>query len=63
MGIFIHGQGVSAIYWKDQPIIAVYTLGRCVWPNTSGSEEILSCYYNGYWIDAYPWTDDTPWTD
>ena len=63
MGIFIHGQGVGAIYWKDQPIVAVYTLGRRVWPDTSGSEEILSCYYNGYWIDTYPWTDDTPWTD
>ena len=26
-------------------------------------EIILSCYFNGYWIDEYPWTDDTPWTD
>lgn len=53
-------------------ILAVYMRGRLIWlpkDNSNPHEEdpiddiILSCYYNGYWIDEYPWTDDTPWTD
>lgn len=60
MGIFVKGKGFSKIYYKNIPILAVYTHGNKVWP---ALDEILSCYFNGYWIDEYPWTDDTPWTD
>lgn len=38
----------------------VYHGHKLVW---SKFLEILSCYFNGYWIDEYPWTDDTPWKD
>jgi hypothetical protein len=61
MGIYINGRGVDKIYYQGRPIIYVYTKGRKIWPDAL--DIILSCYYNGYWIDEYPWTDDTPWTD
>ncbi len=52
---------------NGRKIKAIYTMGYLVWPKDyqiiDGDDEILSCYYNGYWIDEYPWTDDTPWTD
>lgn len=66
MGIFIKGRYVDAIHIKGRDVAHVYINGRLVWPfipNIPIPEEILSCYYNGYWIDEYPWTDDTPWTD
>ena len=50
------------MYINGQSILSVYTQGQRVWPDQI-INEILSCYYNGYWIDEYPWTDDTPWTD
>ena len=60
MGIFAKGKGVGKIYYHAIPIIRVYVGEHFVWP---ALDEILSCYYNGYWIDDYPWTDDTPWKD
>jgi hypothetical protein len=59
--IKINGKSVIGIYKQAIPVIAVYTRGQLVWPDID--DIILSCYYNGYWIDEYPWTDDTPWTD
>lgn len=58
MGIYINGKPVTAIYRNQIPIVAVYRNGYKVWPDI-----IMSCFYNGYWIDEYPWTDNTPWTD
>lgn len=49
------------MYINGQSILSVYTQGQKIWPEVI--DKILSCYYNGYWIDEYPWTDDTPWTD
>jgi hypothetical protein len=63
MGIFANGKGVSKIYYHNIPIIRVYAGDHFVWPMLDVIDEILSCYYNGYWIDEYPWTDDTPWKD
>ena len=34
-----------------------------IWPIGKKGEMVLSCFYNGYWIDEYPWTDDMPWQD
>jgi len=45
-------------------VLSIYMRGRLVWaPEKKEDETILSCYFNGYWIDEYPWTDETPWTD
>ena len=60
MGIYINNRRVDQIFVEGRPIVAVYTEGRKIWPDIT---IILSCFYNGYWIDEYPWTDDTPWTD
>ncbi len=49
---------VTAIYAKTTPVIAVYWYGQKIWPSI-----ILSSFYNGYWVDQYPWTDNTPWAD
>lgn len=58
---------ISAIRVDGFTVLAIYMRGRLIWPNKgsedSNEEEILSCYFNGYWIDEYPWTDDTSWTD
>ena len=59
--IYIKGNSVDGIYIKNTPVSAVYVGKELVWPDIL--DVILSCYYNGYWIDEYPWTDDTPWTD
>lgn len=67
MGIYNNGRGVDSIYYQGRPIALVYAFGRKIWPRekeiTPIIDTILSCFYNGYWIDEYPWTDDTPWTD
>lgn len=68
MGIYLDSRGVKYIYAHSWPIVAVYTQGMKIWPRRISAKDpsidvILSCYYNGYWIDEYPWTDDTPWTD
>ena len=55
---------IAAMYINGYSVLSIYMRGRLVWaPEQPGEETILSCYYNGYWIDEYPWTDDTPWTD
>ena len=55
---------IPAIHINGHNILAIYMRGRLIWsPKIDNEETILSCYYNGYWIDEYPWTDDTPWTD
>lgn len=58
--IHINGHDITNVYSGLKDIIAVYSGLKLVWSKTT---EVLSCYYNGYWIDDYPWTDDTPWTD
>lgn len=52
---------VSAMYINGHSVLAVYMHGKLIWSPKINNETILSCYYNGYWIDEYPWTDDTPW--
>lgn len=42
-------------------VLSIYIHGQKVWPEEIINSDILSCFYNGYWIDAYPWTDNTPW--
>ena len=42
---------------------AIYKNGIQIWPIAHKAAMILSCYYNGYWIDEYPWTDETAWKD
>ena len=65
MGINIGDNKLLAAYYKDSPVLKIYIKDELVWPILSNptSDDVLSCYYNGYWIDEYPWTDDTPWTD
>lgn len=52
-------------YYGNIKILSIYRNGELLWPIKPDPiiDEILSCYYSGYWIDEYPWTDDTPWTD
>ena len=57
---------IGSIFFEGRAIKAIYTEGKKVWGIKKQEEpikDILSCYYNGYWIDEYPWTDDTPWKD
>lgn len=61
MGIYTNNRGVNSIFIGGRPIVAVYTNGYRIWPDALNN--ILSCFYNGYWIDEYSWTDDKPWTD
>ena len=64
MGIYIGDRNVDKIYYRGLPVAYIYIRGERVWPKDSDIiDVILSCYYNGYWIDEYPWTDNTPWTD
>ena len=53
------------MYIQNVPITKVYLSKNVVWELQVDEPvtEILSCYFNGYWIDEYPWTDDTSWTD
>jgi len=60
--IRINNKKVNAIYINGVKVLSVYANGQLLWPEEI-INTILSCYYNGYWIDDYPWTDDTPWTD
>ncbi len=62
MGINTKNNRVSSIYYQGYPIISVYIKNEKIWPEDI-IDTIFSCYFNGYWIDEYPWTDDTSWTD
>ena len=62
MGIFNSGRSIDNIKTGGRSIIYVYNNGRLIW-STGSSDNIDSCFYNGYWADSYPWTDSTPWTD
>jgi hypothetical protein len=59
--IHINNHEIVGVYDCLKDIVAVYNGLHLVWSKLAS--EVLSCYYNGYWIDDYPWTDDTPWTD
>lgn len=59
--IKINNGQIIAMYINGQRILSVYTQGQKIWPEEI-IDEILSCFYNGYWIDEYPWTDNTPWS-
>lgn len=68
--IHINNHEITGVYSGSKDIVAVYKGLKLVWSKVQqgGPEEptvptILSCYYSGYWIDEYPWTEDTPWTD
>ena len=62
--IKINNKSVVAMYIGRQKILSAYTQGQLIWPTKQQIiTKVLSCYYNGYWIDEYPWTDETPWTD
>ena len=65
MGLNVNNSEVDSIYINAEPLIAIYCNDEKIWPEDiiPVIDIILSCYYNGYWIDDYPWTDDTPWTD
>lgn len=52
-------KSIVNIYYKDKPIINVYMKSRLLW--SSLRTLLASCFYEGYWIDEYPWTDDTSW--
>lgn len=58
--IHVNNKDISGVYSGSKEIIAVYSGLKLVWQKFN---TVLSCYYNGYWIDEYPWTDDTPWVD
>ena len=65
MNILKNNTPIIGMYIQNIPIVKVYQGRQLQWEITQEepTTEILSCYYNGYWIDEYPWTDDTPWTD
>jgi len=54
---------LNKIRFGKDSIAAIYKNGIMIWPIGKQGEMILSCFYNGYWIDEYPWTDDMPWQD
>ena len=55
---------IDTMEMNGHRVISIHFRGRRIWPEKIiDDENILSCYYNGYWIDEYPWTDDTPWKD
>ena len=60
--IALQGKNVKAMCVGRSNILAAYMHGHLIWPEEI-INNILSCYYNGYWIDDYPWTEDTPWKD
>ena len=57
-----NNKNIVAMYINGQNVLSVYTQGQLIW-SKDVLNKILSCYFNGYWIDDEPWTDDTPWTD
>lgn len=54
---------LNKVHYGEQSIAAIYKNGVMLWPIGKEGDMILSCYYNGYWIDEYPWTDETSWQD
>lgn len=58
--IRINNKDVVNIYIGSKPLNSIYKKDKLVWGKT---KEILSCFSNGYWIDAYPWVDSQVWSD
>ena len=62
--IHINNHDIVGVYSGSKDIVRVYSGYKLVWQKHKPEDDIiLSCYYNGYWMDEYPWTDDTSWTD
>ena len=61
--IHINGHDITDVYNGSKTIIAVYKGLRLIWRKVVDIVDTLSCYFNGYWIDEYPWTDNTGWKD
>jgi hypothetical protein len=71
--IYHDGSKIGELSIRGIPIMEVYYKRESrkiekLWPEDDSPiipiiDEILSCYYNGYWIDEYPWTDDRTWVD
>lgn len=62
--IYEYNKSISSISMRGRAIQTVYHKGKVVWIKLKTLDNNkMSCYYNGYWIDEYPWTDDTPWQD
>jgi len=59
--IHINNHDITGVYSGHKDIIKVYSGLYLVWSKEITTDTVLSCYYNGYWIDEYPWTDNTPW--
>lgn len=68
MALIKRKKQVVNLYQEERPVSRIYYKNKLVWIYKFPEDNpiidiILSCYYNGYWMDEYPWTDDTPWTD
>ena len=61
--IHVNNHEITGVYSGFIDISAVYSGLKLVCRKIKETTEVLYCYYNGYWIDEYPWTDDTTWTD
>lgn len=55
MGIFLKDKEITAVYYGERAIAAVYKGAKLVW------EAIRSCFGKGFWVDAYPWDNGDAW--
>ena len=58
--IHINNINISGVHSGLIDISAVYKGLQLVWSKLS---DITSSYYNGYWVDEYPWDDNLYWRD
>ena len=64
MAIYKNNRLIGSVYHNNRPIKSIFKGYRQIWSNVKKSvKKILSCFFNGYWMDEYPWTDNTSWKD
>lgn len=55
MAIFKNNKEISAVYYGEKAIQAIYKGAMLVW------EAIRSCFGKGYWINADSWNNEDAW--
>lgn len=67
MAIFYNGKEIISGRINKTDLFQVVYNKQVIWEKIESAIEeinkVLSCYFNGYWIDEYPWSDNTVWTD
>lgn len=55
MAGYFKGKEISAVYYGEKAITAIYKGAVLVW------EAVSSCFGRGFWMNLLPWSNEDGW--